>query len=900
MASLKEMFWQDSVHKEWKFAYDDKIIGNELLHQEEITLTQGICEESELRFGSFIASEIKFRVSNVLEPLLGKVLTVSVELEHDFTNTARIGKFKVTSDVPTADRSWRDVTAYDSLEEIANSDVAEWYNTILPTDESTITMRIFRERFFEYVGVAQNNATLINDDMVIHKSVKTTELSGGTVLHAILEANGVFGKIDENGRFTYVTLPSINSQNVEEIDNTKYVSGTYEDFESQPITKLAIKMEDDDIGFSVGSGDNEYTIKDNFLLYGTTETVANKILSVISKAHYRPFTASVVGNPMVKIGTPVKIVTKNMTIESYLLSRKIKGLQALKDFYEARGTEKHDSSINSIQNQLIKARGKSVSVQADLDGFKVDIENYKDQISTHFNATDGMIGAEITRAKNEEERIDNRVTLTEQAFNVQIEEIYKELDGSVNLYETTEEPTLYNYPAYNFTSNIVCGVTALTEGLHFEYDEETYKKYLRAVANDITTGQSYRFRTKDGTWYWEVIADAEYTLLVNKITELNVEVGNISSEVSTTKTQLNDVSKIVEYQGTKITQTDTAIEREIKRAKDSEYELSVSITETADEVRTDARSYATTVKDEVLDQFGYEMLNYSTTEQMNTAISTSANGVITDIRKETEETYQRKTAMVNFYTKVETQQYVEETSETYDRTIKRYITNGYQTLDGMKDYSSTEEVSSMIRSSADNIMLAVNSKVGQDEVVNALNISTEGIAIKGNRLTIDSTNFKLSEDGRITCADATLSGDIKASSFVSEFNYMGYTQTIRMQSSLYPLSISDITGELLLSSDSVTVKVFGRTYFEAGATVLGSYINVNDVNTDKINGGMPITSLNIGGYIPESTLNIDGSFSSGAYGNYLAFGNSKGGGDNYYVPSTAWVKAYIKANCVMK
>lgn len=904
--TLKEMFWQDSVHKEWKFAYDDKIIGNELLHQEEITLTQGICEESELRFGSFMASEIKFRVSNVLEPLLSKVLTVSVELEHDSSKVARIGVYKVTSDVPTADRSWRDVTAYDALGEIANADVAEWYKSVLPNEESTITMRMFRESFFANFGVSQETATLVNDNLVIGRSIKTDELSGAMVLTAILEANGVFGHINENGNFEYLTLPTITTANAEVIDNTKYVSGSYEDFESKSITKLTIKMEDDDIGFTVGEGNNEYTIKDNFLLYGASVEAATNILSVISNAYYRPFAANVVGNPLVKVGSPLRILTRNATIDSYLLSRTMKGLQALKDSYEAKGTEKHSVSINSVNNQLLKTRGKAVKVQADLDGFKVEVNNYQTQTNTRFDVTDGLINGEIERAKNEEESISNRITVTESEFNVQIENIYKELDGSVNLYEVTEVPTLYNYPAYNFTNNIICGISSLTEGLHFEYTDDSYRKNLRAVANDTTTGQSYRFRTKDGQWYWEVIADAEYTLLVQQITELRTDTDSISTEVSTTKTRLGNLEDIVEYQGTRITETSDAIRLEADRAKGEEAKLNASITVTADSVRADARSYATTAKDEAIDSMGYKLLNYSTTEQMNTAIETSANGIRTVIEKEVDETYQRQSAMVNFYTKTQTQQYVTETSEEYDRTIKKYITNGYQTLDGMKDYSSTTEMQSAINQSAESIELsikswtngqlngystisqtqsaidlAVSGKVDADNVISAINLSPESVVISSSKIKLEGyTSIN-------NAVEIDMQGNLLINGTVE-----GSACTTRFDSGRISVSVNG-GGGLTITPFGISLNN-GTFVFASSSTGQYSLQNISVINNHYLSEFAMKTDL------PSSTSGIGGSWSSGSYGNYLYFNNSAGGGDNYYCPSTAWVKAYIKANCVMK
>ena len=67
-------------------------------------------------------------------------------------------------------------------------------------------------------------------------------------------------------------------------------------------------------------------------------------------------------------------------------------------------------------------------------------------------------------------------------------------------------------------------------------------------------------------------------------------------------------------------------------------------------------------------------------------------------------------------------------------------------------------VNSEIKQTADTINLEVSKKVNEDEVVSAINLSPEKISLESNRLKIDSTYFKLSEDGKIESTGGKIGG----------------------------------------------------------------------------------------------------------------------------------------------
>ena len=83
--------------------------------------------------------------------------------------------------------------------------------------------------------------------------------------------------------------------------------------------------------------------------------------------------------------------------------------------------------------------------------------------------------------------------------------------------------------------------------------------------------------------------------------------------------------------------------------------------------------------------------------------------------------------------------------ESFD-TVKFDVT--YMVKNEYTDTFATKiELNSSITQTKDEIKLEVSKKVDEDKVVNAINVSTEEILIKGNRLVVEADNFKLDKDG---------------------------------------------------------------------------------------------------------------------------------------------------------
>lgn len=454
--TYKDLFMDDSTSKQLIIEYDNTVITNEDLFDQTMTLEENLCSEDELRFGCCEASVLKFKVANIVAPMKGKWLSVKMVLNNHTDEPFTIGRYKVDEDKLTADRMWREIVAYDAMYDIINADgseMAAWYNTILPDDneDTWVTMRSFRTSFLQHFGIEQETVTLVNDYMKVERTIAPEQISGKDIITAICEINGCFGHIGRDGRFYFIYLeqdieglyPANDLYPADDLypkevktapvgAKGSYISCYFEDHKATTINRLQIRREENDIGTIIGKGgDNCYIIEDNFLVYGKGSSelweIANNIFNKITDIVYRPFSAEVKGNPCFEVGDPVRIVTKYEIVEAYILQRTLKGIQALRDSYSAEGVEKYTEKVNGVHRSIVQLKGKSNVLERNIEEtrlqikdveqgltstitqtasqIRTEVENVNKSLSSRITQNADSITAEVTRAKNEEGRL---------------------------------------------------------------------------------------------------------------------------------------------------------------------------------------------------------------------------------------------------------------------------------------------------------------------------------------------------------------------------------------------------------------------------------------------------------------------------------------------------------------
>lgn len=290
---------------------------------------------------------------------------------------------------------------------IDGKEITEYYEELEPityyqTEYESITLKAFRDSFFKYIGLTQQSTTLINDNMKVSKSVDNIDLTAKDVLEAICEINGVFGKMSRDDVFIYVELKSFSRglfpsktlypnkslfpRKPRNVDTRRLQMGEYKtlqvgDTNFEQITKLQIRQSEDDIGYIAGDDTGvSYIIQGNFLTYssGTDElkTIANNVLTKISKVIFNPVNITLQGNPCVETGDIIRIVdTNNKVYMSYVLQRTLTGIQMLMDSIISEGDQSL-AEVNGIHHDIIKLQGKTNELSRLVEGTSSTLNDY--------------------------------------------------------------------------------------------------------------------------------------------------------------------------------------------------------------------------------------------------------------------------------------------------------------------------------------------------------------------------------------------------------------------------------------------------------------------------------------------------------------------------------------------
>lgn len=442
-SSLKEKYWDSSTDKQMVISVvgTNQKIDNSMLEIGTFALEESLCSESELKFGACEANCVKFTARNTAGNIIGKTISIEETIDGDSQNPMPYGVFKVASDVPTADRTKRQITAYDAMYDIINTDVKSWYAGL----SFPMTLKQFRNSFFAHLGIAQVETSLVNDSMTVNKTIVATQtddssavteesaISGKTVVTAICEINGCFGNINRDGKFEYVFLKAITSalypaedlfpsDNLFPSDaNTEsmtghYITFDYEDFQSKAITQLEIKTSEDNAGAIVGTAGNNYSITGNFLVSDKTgaelEQIANNLLPIMAQAAYTPIkSCTCVGNPCLTLGEPIRFNTTREIVETYLLQRTLTGVQSKRDSISAQGTQTHSAKVNSIRDTIESVERRTGKLERNADHLQSTYEDLEEQTNTKFEQTTKSIVAEVNRAQKAEGQLDASLEL---------------------------------------------------------------------------------------------------------------------------------------------------------------------------------------------------------------------------------------------------------------------------------------------------------------------------------------------------------------------------------------------------------------------------------------------------------------------------------------------------------
>lgn len=308
----------------------------------------------------------------------------------------------------------------------------------------------------------------------------------------------------------------------------------------------------------------------------------------------------------------------------------------------------------------------------------------------------------VEKKANQDEvtNISNKLTTVEQNLNgltVDVTNQYQYIDNQLNgnhkIYEIAHAPTKDNYPANEWSNE--------------------YEKYVGTIVYWKDQQRAWRFiRKSDGTHDWVEISATETTYLLNQNASLRIDVNNISTNLSTLTTNVQNNYSTTTQMNNAITQAVSAESNSIKSEISTTYVTKNALT------------------------------GYSTTEAMNNAITQAITKESNSIKLEVSNNYATKKSLESYATTDSLKSYA--TTASLDLYIKKDPTSG--------------ELKSAIEAIADDITLKAKGTI---------NISgNKSVNINGNLFTLTSTNTTISADGSIDCkklkaVDADLEGTFK-------------------------------------------------------------------------------------------------------------------------------------------
>ena len=402
-------------------------IDDSRIESESLVITESLSEAADLEFGSCESAMMEIVVADVIENLTGKEFSLTVETGG---YQMALGVYTVESYVRQSDRRKRKITAYDRMKKF-NIDVSGWYNEL----SFPMTIKSLRDSLCDYVGVRQNSDSLPFDMLQISKTIEPKELSGLDVLKAICQINGCFGHIDKTGELKYVRLQQTGLYPSEDLypDDTLFPAESggdgreveiveryrqpmeYEDYLVEGITGLTIREQEGDVGASVGTDENAYTIEGNFLLYGKNSAelleIANGILPLISGKVYRPAKVKCNAMPWIEVGDAMRIFTRDDIVETFCMNRTTSGCQAMTDEIQSSGAKQRES-VFGIGKQIIQLEGKAAVITKNVEEVSVRVTDLKNYTESQFKITADQIQAEVTRATKAEGELGTRITQT--------------------------------------------------------------------------------------------------------------------------------------------------------------------------------------------------------------------------------------------------------------------------------------------------------------------------------------------------------------------------------------------------------------------------------------------------------------------------------------------------------
>lgn len=415
--TVKNLYSQDSKHISLFIQLGETTLTNSDFHVESMVLDEVLMAEDQLTFGGCNASRFEITLINP-DVAIEKGSVIKPYLVIDGSTTKIwLGEFNVIEIIQAKDSLFRGIIALDHMFKFSTF-VTEWYNGLT----FPMTLKAFRDSLCNHLGITQNTTTLPFDSLTINKYYENEEVNAVELIRNICELNGRFGKMDRNGKLSYIALSSVI---VDSLDVTNQLKSqpTYFSFVTNAIDGVKVVDSDGTFYRKPNEAENAYCFTNNRLLYGRTKSELDTIITkLMDNVHidavtYQPTSElKIKGMPYLETGDKVHFTSKGTNIYTYVFKRQIRGIQALTDTIRSEGNLDLQYNDNSILNQLANLNRSDermkVEISSTAEGLQTEITRATQEegkLSSSITANANSISAEVTRATTEEGKLSSSI-----------------------------------------------------------------------------------------------------------------------------------------------------------------------------------------------------------------------------------------------------------------------------------------------------------------------------------------------------------------------------------------------------------------------------------------------------------------------------------------------------------
>lgn len=429
--ATKSAYTGSSIHKDVTITFPDRNITftNADIVSESVSLAESIESERNLTFKGCIASQLKFRVADIVTDLRGEYIEASIQAGETEVIPLFKGYVESQSNL-THEDVVSEFTCYDALYSVGEKNMKSWFDGLI----FPMTVKQFRTALLTNLGITQEDLTLINDNQSINEKIKedVDNPSARDLMRWVCEINARFGHIGRNGVFRYKeltpiargtypsteTFPSLETYPSAEnagviISPTEIINIGYEPYENEKITKVLIITKDGTIGGQAGDGTNIFVIKDNPIAYNINmNQAASAFFAKVSMLNFDPVVSlETVGMPWLECGDSLMAYTRKNTVRAFILNRTFKGIQALRDEFVSDADQyqpeykpsdqtkisKNQSEINTTNTRVSTVDSRVTQTNSRVDGVQGQVTQLSTVVADkasigQLNATNARVG----------------------------------------------------------------------------------------------------------------------------------------------------------------------------------------------------------------------------------------------------------------------------------------------------------------------------------------------------------------------------------------------------------------------------------------------------------------------------------------------------------------------------